>query len=254
MLVAVRPLLSLLPLPLPLPLLLLLSGPKCSCCVVSYRAMPQLGLGGQVAWLRRVGSCCSRCPPGSRGTRNLQGPAKARQAVRYMLPSHGMQACTAKKCGEGIRIATPDSNFGRLVGWRWVGTGFTGSTRIHCRSGCPSLSPPQALAHTHRETEPSEPGEPDRQTASARHTGSMFWTPRRSASHSTPSARQARPRPAVSAQLQGARPPTHSTWAPCPCSAQPCKHSGTLHLTSIPRVCACACLPIRPWLPVLWTE
>lgn len=87
-----------------------------------------------------------------------------------MLPSHGMQACTAKKCGEGIRIATPDSNFGRLVGWRWVGTGFTNPLSIRL-----SIPPPQALAH--RETEPSEPGEPDRQRASARHTGSMFWAP-----------------------------------------------------------------------------
>lgn len=29
------------------------------------------------------------------------------------------------------------------------------------------------------------------------------------------------------------------SWPPCPCPAQPCKHSGTLHLTSFPRVCLC---------------
>lgn len=55
----------------------------------------------------------------------------------------------------------------------------------------------------------------------------MFWPPGRSASRSNPS-------------LRNCKEPTYPLgWGPCPCPAQPCKHSGTLHLTSFPRVCLC---------------
>lgn len=120
------------------------------------------GLSGWVAWLRRVGSCCFRWPQVLEVHTTLKccehtACGQVHTTRAWVAGVHG------KKCGEGIRIATPDSNFGRLVGWRWVGAGFTGSTRIHCRSGCPSL--PQALAH--RETEPaSQASQTDRQSQS----------------------------------------------------------------------------------------
>lgn len=92
---------------------------QCSC-VVSCCAP----LGGWVASLCRVGSrYCVQYAPGSRGTDDLGLPVARGRAVRYILPVHGDAGLHSKKCGEGIRIAAPDSNFGRLVGWQWVGAG-----------------------------------------------------------------------------------------------------------------------------------
>lgn len=205
------------------------------CCV---------GLSGWVAWLRRVGSCCSRWPPGSRGTNNLQVPGtQGRRSGTYYLV-HGMQAMHGKKCGEGIRIEAPDSNFGRLVGWQWVGAGFTGfnSSSTVDQVGHPSprrwyTGGPQSPRA--RETE----SQTDMQRPSDRlHVLDplSLLQSQHPVSSSGPSA--------ACCLWRNCKEPTYPlSWPPCPCPAQPCKHSGTLHLTSFPRVCVCVCLPIRPW-------
>lgn len=146
-----------------LPLLLfLLLNPNAR--VVSCRVgLCCVGLCGWVAWLRRVGSCCSRWPPGSRGTNNLQVPGRqSRRSGTYYLV-HGLHPMHGKKCGEGIRIEAPDSNFGRLVGWQWVGAGFTGfnSSPPVDQVGNPS---PRRWYTGATEPESQRNREPDRQT------------------------------------------------------------------------------------------
>lgn len=205
------------------------------CCV---------GLSGWVAWLRRVGSCCSRWPPGSRGTNNLQVPGtQGRRSGTYYLV-HGMQAMHGKKCGEGIRIEAPDSNFGRLVGWQWVGAGFTGFNSSSTVDQVGHPSPRRWYTGGHRAREPEK--QRARQTCSARQTGSMFWTPSRSSSHNTPSAPQARPRPAVSGGTARS-PPTHSPGPPVPARPSPAS-TLALCISRLSRACVCVCLPIRPWV------
>lgn len=226
----------------------------CRCCcscfltpmLVSCRVgLCCVGLCGWVAWLRRVGSCCSRWPPGSRGTDNLQVPGRqSRRSGTYYLV-HGLHPMHGKKCGEGIRIEAPDSNFGRLVGWQWVGAGFTGfnSSPPVDQVGNPSPRRWYTRGHRAREPEKQRARQTDRHAAPVRQAP-CSGPPSRSSSHNTPSAPQARPRPAVSGGTARS-PPTHSAGPPVPARPSP---ASTLALC-ISRLSR-ACVPVSVCLSV----
>lgn len=78
------------------------------------------------------------------------------------------------------------------------------------------------------------------------HTQLHVLDPRRSASHSTPSARQARL--AADCLCATARsPPTHLATPPVPARPSPAS-TLALCISRLSRACVCVCLPIRPWL------
>lgn len=57
------------------------------------------------------------------------------------------------------------------------------------------------------------------------------------------SLRQSEPARGLLSRCSCKEPTCPPGWAPCPCPVQPCKHSGTLHLTSFPRVCLVSACP-----------
>ena len=148
---------------------------------------------------------------------DLEVPVTRGKAVRYILPVHGVAGLHSKKCGEGIRIAAPDSNFGRLAGWQWVGAGpgllgrvqSTGSQRA--REPAPVVqapcSGPPSLRHSQHPVSPS--------------TAFCFCSTARS-------------------------PPTHPAGPPVPAQSSPASTLALWHPAShvSPARCVCACLPV----------
>lgn len=178
--------------------------------------------------------------------RQPPGPGNTRQAVRYILPCARDAGHARQKVWEGIRIEAPDSNFGRLVGWQWVGAGFTGfnSSPLSIRLAIP---PPRRWY-----TGATEPGsqrnrEPDRHAAPVRQApcsgpplAPPVTTPRQ--------LLQARPRPAVSGgTARGAHLPTLLAPLSLPGPALQALWHSASHVFPA-RVCLCLCLSAYPSL------
>lgn len=165
-----------------------------------------------------------------------------------MLLVHGMQAHTARKCGEGIRIAAPDSNFGRMVGWRWAGARLYWvefESTVDDQLAAHQCSRRGSCAQTLR-THSTRPQSQRTTRASALHTGPRFWTP--VAPPVTAPGQLVQPvrRPLF---LRDCKEPTY------PLELGPLSLPGpalqallALCISCLSRSSVCVCLPIRPWL------